>query len=57
MGGHVARTRNRIQYKILYGKPKRKRLLRGIRRKWEDNIKVDLLEVDFGIVEWIQLVH
>ena len=57
MGGHVARTRNRIQYKILDGKPKRKRLLRGIRRKWEDKIKVDLLEVDFGIVEWIQLVH
>jgi len=27
------------------------------RRKWEDNIKMDLQEVGFGVMEWIELAQ
>jgi len=39
-------------YRILVGKPEEKRP----RRKWEDNIKMDLQEVGGG-VDWINLAH
>ena len=41
--GHVARIEeDRRAFKILTGKPTRKRLLRMPRRKWADNVRVDL---------------
>ena len=41
--GHVARMeKGRITLKILTGKPTGKRLLGRPRRRWEDNIRVDL---------------
>jgi hypothetical protein len=41
--GHVARTwEKKNAYRILVGKPEGKRLLRIIRRKWVNNIKMDL---------------
>jgi hypothetical protein len=41
--GHVARIRENIStYSILVGQPEKKRALRRPRRKWEDNIKMDL---------------
>jgi len=44
MGGHVARMRGRrAAYRILVGKPERKRPLGRPRRRWEDNIKMDLM--------------
>jgi hypothetical protein len=47
--GHVARIGERIgAYRILVGKPKKKRPLGRPRRRWEDNIKADLQE--FGWV-------
>jgi hypothetical protein len=43
--GHVARVREkRGVYRVLVGKPERKRQLGGPRRRWEDNIKMDLQE-------------
>jgi hypothetical protein len=38
----------RNAYKILVGKPARKRPLRRPRCRWEDNIKIDLREIGFG---------
>jgi hypothetical protein len=44
--GNVARIRaKRNAYKILVGKPEGKRLLGRPRRRWEDNIKMDLREI------------
>jgi hypothetical protein len=35
-------------YRVLVGKPEGKRTLERLRRRWEDNIKMDLHEVDVG---------
>jgi hypothetical protein len=35
-------------YRTLVGKPERRRLLGRPRRRWEDNIKMDLREVGWG---------
>ena len=44
--GHVARMgEGRDVYRILMGKPEGKRPLGRPRRRWEDNIKMDLQEV------------
>jgi hypothetical protein len=39
------------------GKPKVKRLLERPRRRWVDNIKMDLLEIGWGRVDWIGLAQ
>jgi hypothetical protein len=44
--GHVARMgEKRNAYRILVGKPEGKRPLGRPRRRWEDNIKLDLREI------------
>jgi hypothetical protein len=44
--GHVARMgEKRIAYRLLVGKPEGKRPLGRPRRRWVDNIKIDLLEI------------
>jgi len=56
--GHVARRGERRSiYRVLVGKPEGKKLLGRPRRKWEDNIKMDLQEVGCGGVDWIELVQ
>jgi hypothetical protein len=42
--GHLARMRKKNSNKILVGKPERKKPLRRHRRRWKDNIKIDLRE-------------
>jgi hypothetical protein len=42
-------------YKVLVGKPEGKRPLGRARRRWEDNIKIDLQEVGCGGVDWFEL--
>jgi hypothetical protein len=42
-------------YRVLVGKPEGKRALGRHRRRWEDNIRVDLQEVGCGGVDWIEL--
>ena len=39
------------------GKPGGKRSLGKLRRRWEHNIKLDLQEVGFGVMDWIQLAQ
>jgi len=39
------------------GKPEGKRPLGRPRRRWEDNIKMDLQEVNFGGMGWIELAQ
>ena len=47
--GHVARMGERKGvYRVLVGKPEGKRTLGRPRRRWEDNIKMDLQEVGCG---------
>jgi len=47
---HLARVRKgRGGYKILVGKPERKRPLGGPKRRREDNIKMDLQDVGWGM--------
>jgi hypothetical protein len=45
----------RNMYRLLVGKPERKRPLGRPRRRWIDNIKTDLLEIGLSIVDWIGL--
>jgi hypothetical protein len=40
-------------YNILVGRPKGRRPLGRPRRRWKDNIKMDLWEIGFGDVDWI----
>jgi hypothetical protein len=52
--GHVARMGEvRGAYNILVGRPEGRRPLGKPRRRWEDNIKMDLREIGFGDVDWI----
>ena len=47
--GHVARMgEGRGVHRVLVGKPEGKRPLGRPRRRWEDNIKMDLQEVETG---------
>jgi hypothetical protein len=40
-------------YNILVGRPEGRRPLGRPRRRWEDNIKMNLREIGFGGVDWI----
>jgi hypothetical protein len=52
--GHVARMGEvRGAYNILVGRPEGRRPLGRPRRRWEDNIKMNLREIGFGDVDWI----
>jgi hypothetical protein len=39
------------------GKPDGKRLFGGRRRRWEDNIKMDLREIGWGGMDWIHMAQ
>jgi len=47
----------RVVYRVLVGKPERKRPLGRPRRRWEDNIKMDLQAVEYGGVDWIEVAQ
>jgi hypothetical protein len=47
----------RAAYRLLVGKPEGRRSLGGQRRRWIDNIEVDLIEIGFGGVDWIGLAQ
>jgi hypothetical protein len=56
--GHVARMgEERGVCRFLVGKPEGKRSLGRPRRRWEDNIKMDLQAVGCGGVDWIGLAQ
>jgi hypothetical protein len=56
--GHVARMwENRNAYRILVGMPEGKRLPGRPRRRWVDNIKMDLREIGGDGMDWIDLAQ
>jgi len=60
VAGHVARMgEGRGVYRVLVGKPEGKSPLGRSRRRWEDNIKMDLQEVGCGVVgtgwSWLRI--
>ena len=44
-------------YRVLVGKPEGNKPLRRPRRRWEDNVKVDLQEVGGGCGDWMELAQ
>ena len=55
---NVARMgQGRVVYRVLVGKPEGKRPLEKPRRRWEDNIKMDLKEVGGGCGDWMELAQ
>jgi hypothetical protein len=56
--GHVTRMgEKRNAYRLLVGKPEGKRPLGRPRHRWVDNIKMNLLEIGWGVVDWIGLAQ
>ena len=56
--GHVARMgEDRGAYRVLVGKPEGRRPLGRPRRRWVDNIRMDLQEVVCGYMDWIGLAQ
>jgi hypothetical protein len=56
--GHVARmAEKKNAYRLLVGQPEGKRPLGRPRRRWVDNIKMDLLEIGWGGVDWMGLAQ
>jgi hypothetical protein len=57
--GHVARMGERTDvYRVLVGKPGRMRPLERTRRRWEDNIKMDLQKLGCGVwtgLSWLRI--
>jgi hypothetical protein len=47
----------RNAYRILVGKPEGKRRLGMPRRRWVDNIKMDLREIGWDGVDWIHMAQ
>ena len=56
--GHVAcMSEGRGVYRILVGRPGGNRPLGRPRRRWEDNFKMDLQEMGYGGMDWIDLTQ
>jgi hypothetical protein len=56
--GHIARMgEKRKAYRLLVGKPEGRRPLGRPRRRWVDNIRMDLGDVGWGDADWILLPH
>jgi len=56
--GHVERMgEERVVYRVLVGKPEGRRPLGIPRRRWVDNIRMDLQEVGCGYMDWIGLAQ
>jgi hypothetical protein len=54
----VARTKEgRDAYRVLVGRPEGKRSLGRPRRRWEDNINMDLGEIGINRVQWLVFVN
>jgi hypothetical protein len=58
MGGACSTNgEKRNAFRLLVGKPEEKRPLGRPRRRWMDNIRMDLVEVGRGDVDWIGLAQ
>jgi hypothetical protein len=50
-------SENRVVYRVLVGKSEERRPLERPRHRWEVNIKMDLREVGWGGIDWIDLAQ
>jgi len=56
--GHVGHMgEGRGVYRVLVRKPEGRRPLGRPRRRWEDNLRMDLREVGYGCVDWMELAQ
>ena len=56
--GHVTRmAEDRVFHRVFLGNPEGKRPLGRRRRRWEDNIKMDLQEIGGGREDWMELAQ
>ena len=56
--GHVACIMEKKNaYSVLAGKPEGKRLLQRPQHRWENNIKMDLSEIEWDRMDWINLAQ
>jgi hypothetical protein len=56
--GHLARVgEGRSVYRVLVWRPESMRPLGRHRRRWEDNIKMDLSEIRIDMANWIRLAQ
>ena len=54
----VARVGEEMEvYRVLLGKPEGRRPVGKPRRRWVDNIRMDLQEVGYGYMDWIGLAQ
>jgi hypothetical protein len=53
----ITNGEKRSSYRLLVGKPERKTPVGRPRRRWVDNIRMDLREVGWGDVDWISLAQ
>ena len=58
LAGHVARTGDRTgAYKVLVGTPDGMSSQGRCRCRWDANIKVELQKMEWGVMDWIDLVQ
>jgi hypothetical protein len=58
MGGTCSTNGEKMNaYRLLMGKPEGRRPLGRPRRRWLDNMRMDLVEVGWGDEDWIGLVE
>jgi hypothetical protein len=57
MGGTCNTNGEKNAYRLFVGKPEGRRPLGRPRRRWLDNIRMDLIEVGWGDVDWIGLTE
>jgi hypothetical protein len=58
LAGHVVHIGEKSNaYKVLVGKPEGKRPLGGPKHRWEDNIKMNVLEIRLNGANWINLAQ
>jgi hypothetical protein len=53
----LSSSSKRNVYRLLVGKPEGKRPLGRPKRRWIDNIKMDLLEIGLNVVDWSGLAQ
>jgi len=53
---HVARMGEINAYKFFVAKPEKKGALGRTRHRWQDNIRKDLREIGWEVVDWIHLI-
>jgi hypothetical protein len=53
----MGETSNAYRIGLLVGKPEKKRPLKRPRHKWVDNIKMDLREIGWDGMDWIELAQ